>query len=338
MVLKIIAIGDPHIKCDNIKQVDIFIERIKQIIVQKKPDLIVVLGDLLHTHEKIHVIPLNKAYEFIFMLSSYALTYVIVGNHDMLSNQVFLTDEHWMNGMKPWKNIVIVDKIMVTNIRDEKLVFAPYVYAGRFIEALSTVGDDWKDASCIFCHQEFKGCKLGAIDSIEGDEWDTLFPNIISGHIHKNQTLNNIYYPGSCLQHAYGESNSTIIPYIELKNKKYVLEECDLKLPKKIIIYLDMSEIETYEIISSNVDEIKIVLSGVYEEFKSFKKSKKYNDIIRNNIKVVYKHKNITNISTNIEKFIHNNKVKSFDEIIHEKLGDEKNTDLLDLYKTLREI
>ena len=42
-------------------------------------------------------------------MSEITMTYILVGNHDMINNQQFLTDNHWMNGLKQWDNIVIVD-------------------------------------------------------------------------------------------------------------------------------------------------------------------------------------------------------------------------------------
>ena len=63
--MKVIAIGDPHFKVKNIPKVEIFIEKLLSLIKKENPDFIVVLGDLLHNHERIHSLVLNKAYEFI---------------------------------------------------------------------------------------------------------------------------------------------------------------------------------------------------------------------------------------------------------------------------------
>ncbi len=52
----------------------------------------------------------------------------------------------------------------------------PYVPPGRFVEALNIIDNEWwKNVNCIFAHQEFYGCKMGAIESIEGDKWDHSF-------------------------------------------------------------------------------------------------------------------------------------------------------------------
>jgi DNA repair exonuclease SbcCD nuclease subunit len=275
--VSVIAIGDQHFKCDNMEEVDKFIEKIEELALEKNPDFIVLLGDLLHTHEKIHCSPLNKAYEFIDKMRKISKTYILVGNHDMCNNSQFLTENHWLNGLKDWTNVTIVDKVVYEEIDGLKFVFAPYVYTGRFEEALNTIGDTWKDVDCIFAHQEFYGCKMGCFDSVDGDKWLETYPQVISGHIHLNQKLqNNIYYPGSAMQNAFGESEKNIIPYLNFTNgiSKYGLEEIDLSLPRKYIVYFDnIDKVEEYNE-PSNDDKVKLSISGSLDEFKIFKKNK----------------------------------------------------------------
>ena len=291
MPLSIIAIGDPHFKVDNIQEVDMFIEKIEKLCLEKQPDIIICLGDLLHTHERLHTTPLNKAYEFIERMRKITLTYVIVGNHDYIQNQQFLTDNHWMNGMKEWTDVIIVDKVIHDKQKGIKIALTPYVPPGRFEEALNTNSDNWKDVNCIFAHQEFYGCKMGAIVSVEGDRWDLNNPLVVSGHIHSKQTPQpNIYYTGSAMQHAFGESEKNIIAFITYnEDKSYNIEEIDLQLPRKKIIYMNMDNINTYLVKEKNDDDIKITLTGNYDEFKAFKKSEKYKQLTNDGTKVVFK-------------------------------------------------
>jgi DNA repair exonuclease SbcCD nuclease subunit len=197
MPTTILFIGDPHFQISNIQEVDLFLEKIINLATKKNPDIIVIAGDILHTHERLHTLALNKAYDLIDNMRKITKTYVLVGNHDYINNQQFLTNNHWMNGLKEWNNTIIVDNVLKENINNEKFIFVPYVPPGRFEEALRTLKYDWISASCIFAHQEFAGCKMGAIVSIEGDKWDINNPIVISGHIHsKQQPQKNIYYSG----------------------------------------------------------------------------------------------------------------------------------------------
>ena len=236
-----IVVGDPHIQVTNLTEFDIFMERLINLATEKKPDFIVILGDTLHTHERLHVLAMNKAYEFINNMRLIAKTYVLVGNHDIINNAQFLTENHWLGGMKEWHDTVIVDNVLCEIIAGEKYVFVPYVPPGRFEEALNSQGEKWKDAKCIFAHQEFSGCKMGAIISVEGDNWRLDYPDVISGHIHSRQKpQSNIYYPGSAMQNAFGESEKNIIAYLSFNSDKdgYECEEIDLKLPRKKIVYM----------------------------------------------------------------------------------------------------
>ena len=94
MQATVLCIGDPHIQVSNISETDLLIERLINLATKKKPDLIIVLGDVLHTHERLHTIALNKAYELINNMRLISKTYVLVGNHDMINNQVFLNENH----------------------------------------------------------------------------------------------------------------------------------------------------------------------------------------------------------------------------------------------------
>ena len=49
-MVKILAIGDPHFQVSNILEVDLFIDKIEKLVKDEKPDVCVILGDLLHTH------------------------------------------------------------------------------------------------------------------------------------------------------------------------------------------------------------------------------------------------------------------------------------------------
>lgn len=282
---KILCIGDPHFRVDNVAEIDEFISKVIPLIDDRRPDFIVVLGDLLHTHERLHTIPLNKAYEFIDKLRQKTKTFVIVGNHDYIQNQQFLTENHWMNGLKEWDNVVIVDKV----INYQNYFFCPYVPPGRFEEALNTK-DDWNKATCIFAHQEFFGCKMGAIISVDGDKWNENFPLVVSGHIHsKQQPQANIYYTGSAMQHAFGESEQNIVAVFEFdENGNYKVDEVDLFLKRKKIIYVNMEHVDNF-VIPKGDDELKLTLKGNYDEFKAFKKGEKYKQLAKQGIKVVFK-------------------------------------------------
>lgn len=295
----ILAVGDQHFTTKNIPEIETFIERVVTIAKEKKPDIIVLLGDLLHTHEKINTIVLNKAYELVNKMREIALTYIIVGNHDYINASQFLTDNHWLNGMKEWNNVVVVDKVLSYEHKDVLMFFSPYVEPNRFIEALDTT-DNWKDADVIFCHQEFFGCNFNGNYISDQGKWDVSFPQVVSGHIHTRQHLqNNIYYTGSSMETEWkdtgdeaDEDNNNTIVFLSFdfddveKKKKMSIEEIDLKLNRKLKIHMKLEDLETF-VIPATDDKIKIQISGIpYEEFETLKKSSKYKELLEKDIKV----------------------------------------------------
>ena len=328
-------IGDQHFKTTNIPEVELFIKKITELAEEKKPDIIVLGGDLLDCHERLHTVPLNKAYELINNMRRISKTYVLVGNHDIINNQQFLTENHWLNSMKEWENTVIVDKVLTETIDESMFVFVPYVPPGRFQEALGTLDEDedyWKNAKCIFAHQEFFGCKMGAISSVEGDKWPLDYPEVVSGHIHsKQRPQKNVYYSGSAMQHAFGESTKNIIAHLTFSSKSpgYELDEIDLNLPRKKIVYMDIESIDDYKVPETK-DKIKITVSGGYDQFKALKKTKKYKKLVKDGVKVVFKAKKIEHKKEISEKIVNET---AFSTILNEIVNQKNNSYLYATYE-----
>ena len=295
----IIIIGDPHFQMSNMGEVKIFIQKCIAHVKEQKENLyaIVVLGDVLHDHERVHSTALNVAVNFLNELAEISPTYVLVGNHDLINNSQFLTQNHWMNALKSNKNITVVDEVIEEIWEDTTVVMCPYVPNGRSVEALDT-GGDWREADVIFAHQEIKGVKMGSIVSEHGDEWKIDWPFVITGHIHQNQTPQpNVYYPGSALQVAFGESERNIIAEVDLnKLCREDIKEVDLGMQKKKILYADASDLKkvakkiepggTYE-----NHKLKVCVDGSKEEFKALKKTAAFKKLQKKGVKVVYKRK-----------------------------------------------
>ena len=88
---------------------------------------------------------MNRVYSFIKKLINYAKVYILVGNHDMISQHEFLNENHWMKVLKHWNGVVIVDKVVY--IEKYNITLLPYVHSGRFIEALNTNNNNWKNSA-----------------------------------------------------------------------------------------------------------------------------------------------------------------------------------------------
>lgn len=318
--MKVLFIGDVHVKFNNLESV----EKMTTVISSVSVSLIVIAGDVLDTYERINTQLLNKAYELINCCRKKAPTFVLVGNHDFINNSQFLTTNHWMNGMKEWDNVWVVD----SPIFYSDFLFMPYVPVGRFIEALNTTGEKWKKVTCIFAHQEFKGCKMGFIKSQEGDRWNTEWPQVISGHIHERQWVENVFYPGSCINHSFSADNQglsifTFNPFVE--------ERVKLNLQKKQIKNISFQDIKT--ITETNLLKLnqhtKLCAKGSLNEIVAFKKSDMYKNLMTNKIKIVFRTDEQQTTSTQYKE-------KTFHEVLFSLLQRENDPNLEKDYNELK--
>ena len=199
---KFIVLGDPHFKHDAfyLSRVEEMGAKFIEFCRKEQPDFIVNLGDTLHDHDKIDMVAQCKAVQFMRALKDIAPLYVLIGNHDRINNSEFLTDVSPFNAMKDWPNTFVVDDRVITR---GPFFFVPYVPPGRFQEALDLSGIKKEEYLCGFAHQEFKGCKMGAVISEHGDTWSG--PPVISGHIHDQETLPFVKYVGTPINHSHGE-------------------------------------------------------------------------------------------------------------------------------------
>ena len=263
--------------------------KILDIARNNKFDFAVLLGDILDTHETIHIGPFCRAISFMENLSKLVPhMFVIVGNHDRPNNTVYLTDEHPFSACKSWANTTIVDKVVEWN----NYLFVPYVQVGRFHEAVndfvgnkdsaeSKVLRNPKDFNIIFAHQEFKGCSMGAIKSEHGDEYPQDYPLCISGHIHTYEELQpNLIYPGTPIQHSYGDSPDKALIDLTFneEDKTFSYNRIKLGLPKKLVVHINAEDLLDYKIPENSF--IKLVVSGQNDKVREIMKLDKVKELL----------------------------------------------------------
>lgn len=289
---RILIIGDNHFMRSNSLETDEMTLKILDIARNNKFDFAVLLGDILDTHETIHIGPFCRAINFMENLSKLVPhMFVIIGNHDRPNNAVYLTDEHPFSACKSWKNTTIVDKVVEWN----NYLFVPYVQVGRFHEALETLGTFGSESSegsfifsekikkynIIFAHQEFKGCSMGAIKSEHGDEYPQDYPLCISGHIHTYEELQpNLIYPGTPIQHSYGDSPDKALIDLTFneEDKTFSYNRIKLGLPKKLVVHINAEELLDYKIPDNSF--VKLVVSGQNDKVREIMKLDKVKELL----------------------------------------------------------
>ena len=273
---RLLAIGDVHIKLSNLEDIELFLEKIKITITNERPDFIIILGDVLNTFERIHTTCLSYAQRLFTVCSEYTQTYVLVGNHDYISNSQFLTSHHWMTPFSTWNQLTIVDRVVSFTHEKNHFVLCPYVPDGRLVEALSTF-PEWLSAHMIFGHQLLNGAKMGAILAEHVEEWKQEYPFLCCGHIHDKQRVqSNLYYTGTPMQDSFAEKRSKSIALFTVHEKEFEIKEIELGVNIKRIEYMSVSDAYTYQIELKQNEMLRLTLKGTKEECHVFKKTTEF--------------------------------------------------------------
>lgn len=286
--INVLCVGDPHLTVKHLRIVDEFIKQTLEAIEAKKPDIVVILGDTLHNHETTNVECHKRACDWFRSIAAICPLIVLLGNHDLKNNSQFLTDNHFFHCMENTPNVTIVSKAYSMEVTKSgvthRFVCLPYVPPGRFGEALNTLKTsiDDKVPTAIFAHQEFKGCKMGAIVSEHGDEWPLDAPLVISGHIHEYQIPQpNVIYVGTPYQTTYAENSDTKGLYLfAFKSPKAVeIKRIKLKLRVKQSIEIAPSQLNANFKIPDSAMDLRIIIKGPQADVEACKQLKLFKEL-----------------------------------------------------------
>lgn len=278
--MSICIIGDPHFKKNNKKETDILVEDSIKLVKNKKPDFVVILGDIYDEGEYLYSGCKIRVESFILRLKKLCPVYILVGNHDRPNNRVYLTDEHPFGTFEEIENVTIVDRCHTMEWKGKKICMMPYVENGLFHRACEDCDINITDYDLFFCHQEFKYCDTNLITKSHCDEWLSHYPFNISGHIHKKQTIgNNLFYPGTPYQIKFNEDTDKGI-YIMTENMEF--EQFQTRIPLKIELTIDFRDIEQILDIEEN-NIYKITVLGPKDEVKQIIQRPEYKRKLENN-------------------------------------------------------
>ena len=289
--MKVLCIGDLHIQSKNLIIFKKFQHQILNYIENNSNniDMIVILGDILHTMDVLKTVCMNTALDFFNALLKFEKPiYIIVGNHDFIGPNEIMSKNHWMGSIHFHELIEVVDNIVI----DDNLLFLPYVPPGKFNQVLANI--NLNNFKYIFCHQEFKDAmfEFAAVKSDKGDIWDEKKPTIISGHIHKKQWLQkNIYYVGTPYQTRFNEEQDKSVILLDTMSDK--ITEIFFQLPKLITLYEEIDTVEnllSYNFITDNKYKI-IITSSSLQKTQLFVKNQIYKKLKKNtNVDFLFKY------------------------------------------------
>ncbi len=183
--MKVLFIGDPHLKISNFAIAREFLVWTTAVIAKFKPDLVVNLGDTFDTHAVVRSELLSEFKKHVLESIPHTTKYIyVLGNHDMYKPND--SKYHALQVFAGIPNMVVIDKIQDF----AGITFVPYLPDGsEFPKTTQPI--------CV-AHQTFAGCDFGGWKPEGGVDPDTVSADlIISGHIHKRQTFGKVHYPGS---------------------------------------------------------------------------------------------------------------------------------------------
>jgi DNA repair exonuclease SbcCD nuclease subunit len=204
--MKILRVGDPHIRPNNILEANQLMEFICNIVKSAKVDRLEILGDLFHTHAVVRLEVLEFWDKWLQRFSDIVETVVLVGNHDMGGD--YHSHSHALTVFKRIKNekLKIIDEPTTIGV----FGYLPYVHDGAiFLEYARRLAS--QNAKVLVCHATFSGSQFDngfyAPEGINPD--DVPFDKIISGHIHKEQILagGKVDYPGTAKWDTASDAN-----------------------------------------------------------------------------------------------------------------------------------
>jgi DNA repair exonuclease SbcCD nuclease subunit len=267
--MKILFIGDLHLRHTHLQLSKNVLNWIEKIVIEKKPDIVVNLGDTFDTHSVIRSEILCIFYDHLLRVSNilknnlHGYYVCLLGNHDQYKPNS--SEYHAFRPFSSIKNVIVVD----SDMQYDGISYVPYVASRELWPETKT--------DIVVTHNTFIGADYGYKLADHGIETKDVNANfVISGHIHKRQTLDSkIHYAGT--PYAMSASDADQVKGLTIfDTESYRFEFIESPFPMYKTI-----EQSTNEPIP-DLDEFNywiMTLKGPRAEIKSILESKQINDL-----------------------------------------------------------
>lgn len=283
--MKVLFIGDCHIKINRFNLGLRFLEWLNKLIEEQKPDLVVNLGDFFDTHGVLRSEITTEFMTHVDKVLKLNIPYVyVLGNHDM-----YKPNDAKYHALKN-----LVNKIPNLHIIDEtqdlfNITFVPYKHdPSSFPKSALPI--------CV-AHQTFLGADYGTLICKDGVEPQSISgcEIIISGHIHKRQTLIcdeqrniQVLYVGTPFSQGAADVDQIKgITIFDSNTYKQTFIQCPLPSYRKLSLKLsetigaDQICDAINESVTGSKDHWILEIDGPKPEILSLLNSKKYKDLIK---------------------------------------------------------
>lgn len=204
--MKILRIGDPHVKPANIEESERLMEFIFAQAKHFNVDVIEILGDLFDTMSIIRLEVLEFWRKWLVKFSEEFKVIVLVGNHDQSGNMS--SNQHALSSfvnMNPGK-LIIVDRPLIL----ESIGYLPFIRNNdEFVSQANLLAAG--GARFLVSHTEYAGSKFDngmyAPHGVDPDKIDPRLTTLLSGHVHTEQEFGRVIYPGTARWASASDAN-----------------------------------------------------------------------------------------------------------------------------------
>ncbi|MEM4601886.1 MAG: metallophosphoesterase [Desulfurococcaceae archaeon] len=201
--MKLLIMGDPHIKPSNMSEAEMLLTYSYDVATKTRPDAVIILGDLFHTHL---VLRLEVVCFWRYWAEKFARSFktiLLTGNHDQVSDSGREWDMSSLTTLDSTGAVIVYNKPLEWN----GVLFVPHTHSeSKFLESCNK-----SDCEILICHQTFDGSQYEngfyAPDGIKQEKIPNNFKYIISGHIHKQQQIGRVWYPGTPKWDSISDAN-----------------------------------------------------------------------------------------------------------------------------------
>ncbi len=188
--MKLLFIGDPHLKITRFDLAKQFLSWINEVIKDYKPDAVVNLGDTFDTHAVLRSEIAGEFKKHIKHVTGMGIRYYyILGNHDFYKPNS--SEYHALQSMEGMYKFDVIDKRTDFTLNQKNgITMIPYLPDHtQFPKETQPI---------LIAHQTFVGADYGYMRPEVGVDAGAVNAEIIiSGHIHVKQEFGKVIYPGT---------------------------------------------------------------------------------------------------------------------------------------------
>jgi DNA repair exonuclease SbcCD nuclease subunit len=204
---RVLYVGDLHVVPSELEDCRKVIELVGELILTQRPNWVVFLGDLYHHHGLVYLEVMDfwaESLKYLAGLTPWTNILLMVGNHDRPGP-----------GAKPGLNALMSHKFRHDNVHvaDIPSVWYDHVLVVPYMDDPQAFVEVCQQSSArtLVCHQTFMGAIYeNGFQVTTGNIEQNLLPQkeIISGHIHRPQKFDKVWYLGAPRWRTASDANT----------------------------------------------------------------------------------------------------------------------------------